>query len=131
VPIRTVAVQTLLAPPIHSVLIRDSLKLRRHPPPAHPLKSQWILQQPIDLPLKVLLGQVEAMCILGVHTLLQHLSVVVDDRLEVGVLETILDHFLSGIVEDQVGYVLVNTILQTKMFLYRSETTKFAQQKKK
>jgi hypothetical protein len=46
-------------------------------------------------------------------------------------LESILDHFLGGIVENQDGRVLFNTVVQTKMFLYRRETIKFAQKRKK
>jgi hypothetical protein len=71
------------------------------------------------------------MHILGVHTLLQHLCVVVGDRLEVGMLESILNHFSGGVVEDQAGRVMFKTILQTKMFLHRRETIKFAQERKK
>jgi hypothetical protein len=67
------------------------------------------------------------LCSLVIHTLLQHLSVVVGDRLEVGVLESVLDHFPGDVVEDQVGHVLVNIVFQTKMFLHRRETIKFAQ----
>jgi hypothetical protein len=128
----TVAVQAWLAPTVSSVLIRDGSEHGRRPPPTHPIKSHQILHQPVNLTLKVLLlGQVPALRNLGVHTLLQHLSVVVGDRLEVGMLESILDHFLGGIVEDQDGRVLFNTVVQTKMFLYRRETIKFAQKRKK
>jgi hypothetical protein len=85
---------------------------QERPPLAHPLKSGRILLQPVDLSLKeLLLGQVEALHNLGVHTLLQHISVVVGDRLEAGMLESVLDNFLSGVVEDQVGRVLVNTVI--------------------
>jgi hypothetical protein len=45
----------------------------------------------------------------------------------VGVLESVLDHFPGDVVEDQVGHVLVNIVFQTKMFLHRRETIKFAQ----
>jgi hypothetical protein len=63
--------------------------------------------QPVDHPLKVLLlGPVEALPSLGVHVLLLHLSVEVSDRLEAGVLESILDHFPGSIVERQDGHVL-------------------------
>jgi hypothetical protein len=64
---------------------------------------------------------VEPLHNLGIHTLLQYLSVVVGDRLEAGVLESIIDHFLGGVVEGQAGCVLVNIILQTKMFLHKEK----------
>jgi hypothetical protein len=96
--VRTVVVQALLAPLIYSIPIRDGPKLKRCPPPTHPIESRRILHQSIDLPLNVLLlGQVEALRSLGVHVQLQHLCVVVGDRLEVGMLEAILDHFPGGI----------------------------------
>jgi hypothetical protein len=131
-PVCTIAVEALLAPPVRLVMIRDGLKLRRRSPPTHPVKSGRIHHQPVNLSLKVLLlGQVEALRSLGVHTLLQHPSVVVGDSLEAGVLESVLDHFSGSVVEDQAGRVWVNTVLQTKMVLHKRETIKFAQLKKK
>jgi hypothetical protein len=37
------------------------------------------------------------------------------------VLEGVLNHFLCGIVEEEVGFILANTIGQAKMFLHAKE----------
>jgi hypothetical protein len=72
------------------------------------------------------------LCILGVDTLLQLRSVIVGDRLEVGILQSVLNRFPAGIVEDQVGCALDQYRAQIKKNSYIEEKAfKFAQQRKK
>ena len=115
-----VAVQPRLALPVPSVPVRDGPKLRRRPPPAQPIPSLRILDQPIDFPLKVLFfSQVEVLRLFGCHWLLQHLRVVVGDRLAPGVFKCVLDHPPSCSVEHEACRFLGNIVIQTKMFLQR------------
>jgi hypothetical protein len=74
VSIDTVAVHRGLALPVHPVLLRYGSELVGHLVAAEPVPCLWRLNQPIDLPLKVLLlGQIDHVDLARLHLLLQHL----------------------------------------------------------
>jgi hypothetical protein len=73
VPVRVVAVHQGLALP---VLFRHGSELVRRPVVVEPVPNLLILNQPVDLPLKVLLlGQIYPVDLGGLHLPLQHLCV--------------------------------------------------------
>jgi hypothetical protein len=81
-----------------------------------------ILNQPIDHPKKVLvLGQVDHVCLRGLHMMLQHLCVVNSNRYHVGMLEGILDYLPCSVVEHKTSFDLAKSAHQTKMFLDTKE----------
>jgi hypothetical protein len=49
------------------------------------------------------------------------MRVVYGNRNVVGVLEAVLNHLACSIVEDEVGFVLVNSIGQAIMFMHAKE----------
>jgi hypothetical protein len=74
VSVRVVEVHQLLAHPVLPVSLRHSSKLVRRPIATEPVPDLWIIHQPIDVPLKVLLlGQIDPVDLGGLHLPLQHL----------------------------------------------------------
>jgi hypothetical protein len=96
---------------IHAVVVHQLLA---YPILGHPLAKElvsglWILNQPIDYPLKVLvLGQVDSFHQCGLHLLLQHMRVVCGNKYAMSMLEG------AG-----VGHA--NSVGQTNMFLHGKE----------
>jgi hypothetical protein len=122
VSVRAVAVHRLLAQPILPVLLQHGSKVLRCPPAAVPIPGLWILNQPFDRSLKVLVvGQIDLFHMCGLHLLSQHLRIVCGNRYAACMFEGILDHLPCIIVEHEAGFGLANSISQTKMFLYAKE----------
>jgi hypothetical protein len=70
----TVAVQCVLPHLVLPVPLRHCSKLVGCPIAAEPVLGLWILHQPIDVPMKVLLlGQIDPVDLGGLHLSLQHL----------------------------------------------------------
>jgi hypothetical protein len=108
--------------PMTWVLLRDDSKVLGHPLATEPVPGLQILNQPIDHPLKVLvLGQVDHVCLCGLHLLLQHLRVECGHRYAACVLEGVLDHLSCNVVEHEAGFDLANSVGQMKMFLRAKE----------
>jgi hypothetical protein len=109
---------------VHAVVVHQLLA---YPILGHPLAKElvsglWILNQPIDYPLKVLvLGQVDSFHLCGLHLLLQHMRVVCGNKYAMSMLEGILDHLPCNIVEHGAGVGHANSVGQTNMFLHGKE----------
>jgi hypothetical protein len=72
--VHPVVVHQWLALSVLSVPLGDGSELRERPPLAHRVPSLRIFDQPINLPLKLLLlGQVDVVCLMWFYRLLQHL----------------------------------------------------------
>jgi hypothetical protein len=69
----------------------------------------------------LILGQVDPFHPCGLHLLLSHLRVVCGNRYTAGMLEGVLDHLPSNIIEPEAGFDLTNFIDQTKIFLHAKE----------
>jgi hypothetical protein len=99
-----------------------SPKVLGRPPATEPVPGLWILNQPIDRPVKVLiLDQVDPFLLCELHLLLQHMCVVCGNIYVAVVLEDALDHISRNIIEHRDGFGLTNSIDQTKMFLHSKE----------
>jgi hypothetical protein len=74
VSVRAIAMHRFLDHLVMPVLLRHNSKLVERPIAVEPVPSLWILHQPIDVPLKVLLlGQIDPVDMCGLHLPLQHL----------------------------------------------------------
>jgi hypothetical protein len=69
----------------------------------------------------LVLGHIDPFLLRGLHLLLQHLCVVCGNKYATGMLEGILDHLSSSIVEHGAGFSLATFIGQMKMFMYVKE----------
>jgi hypothetical protein len=117
-----VVVHRRLAPSVVPVPLYEGYELRGHPPLAHCVLGLRIFDEPIDLPLKlVLLGQVDVMRLTRLYRLLQHLRVVQCGRYKAGVFDGILYHFSCGLVEDNVNHFYANAFRQMKIFMCARE----------
>jgi hypothetical protein len=122
VSVCVVAVHRLLAHPILPILLQHGSKLIGCPPATEPVLGLWILNQPIDRPLKVLVsGQLDPFHLCKLHLLLQHLHVECGNIYAAGVLKGILDHLPCSIVEHGADFSLAKSVNQTKIFLHVKE----------
>jgi hypothetical protein len=117
--ILTVAVHQWLAQPILPVLLWDDSEVIGRPPAAQLVLSLWILNQPIDRTMNVLvLGQVDPMRPCGLHLLLQHIHVVNSNRYQACMYADVLDHLSCSVVEHGADIDLANSVHQAKVFLH-------------
>jgi hypothetical protein len=115
-----VVVHQHLALSVVPIPLWEGSELLACPPLTHRILGPRILNEPIDLPKKVLLlGQVNVMCLVGLYRLLWHLQVVQGSM--VGMFDSILYHFMCSLVEDNVSHVFANAFRQTKIFLRARE----------